>query len=374
MLKNLTMNNQPKIAIVTINKNVYSETFIKAQIDFLPASLVLYGDWFPTHYGKDRIIQSRKKKIISRALYFLFHVKLFTKEQELIRILKKNNIQVVIAQYGIAGVYLNKLCKDNQIPLIVHFHGFDASKQDILSHYKEGYLKMFNDAKSIISVSKSMYQKLISLGCSESKLKLIHYGPNDKFLLNKPKYDTQTFFSIGRFVDKKAPYLTILAFYLVQQEFCNAKLIMAGNGELLGLCKNLARSLKLENNIEFLGVISPDQTRIYMEKSIAYVQHSIVAESGDSEGTPLAILEAQAAALPVISTNHAGIPDVVINNVTGFLVEETDVQGMKEAMKKILINNELARELGEKGRLRIIENFTMKHYLSKLNHVIQSAI
>ncbi len=336
MLKNSTMNNQPKIAIVTINKNVYSETFIKAQIDFLPASLVLYGDWFPTHYGKDSIIQSRKKKFISRALYFLFRVKLFTKEQELIRILKKNNIQVVIAQYGIAGVYLNKLCKDNQIPLIVHFHGFDASKQDILSHYKEGYLKMFNDAKSIISVSKSMYQKLISLGCSESKLKLIHYGPNDKFLLNKPKYDTQTFFSIGRFVDKKAPYLTILAFYLVQQEFCNAKLIMAGNGELLGLCKNLARSLKLENKIEFL--------------------------------------EAQAAALPVISTNHAGIPDVVINNVTGFLVEETDVQGMKEAMKKILINNELARELGEKGRLRIIENFTMKHYLSKLNHVIQSAI
>ncbi len=165
-----------------------------------------------------------------------------------------------------------------------------------------------------------------------------------------------------------------MAFYLVQQEFCDAKLIMAGNGELLGLCKNLERLLNIENNIKFLGVISPDQTRIYMEKAIAYIQHSIVAESGDSEGTPLAILEAQAAALPVISTNHAGIPDVVINNVTGFLVEEKDIQGMKEAMKKILINNELAREFGEKGRLRIIENFTMKHYLSKLNHIIQSAI
>ncbi len=368
------MNCQPKIAIVTLNKNVYSETFIKAQIDFLPATLVLYGDWFPTHYGQDRIVQSRKKKIISRALNFLFGIQLFSKEQELIRVLKKYHIQVVIAQYGIAGVYLNKLCKENKIPLIVHFHGFDASKHDILSLYKEGYLKMFNDAENIISVSKSMHQKLISLGCSESKLKLIHYGPNDKFFLNKPKYDTQTFFSIGRFVDKKAPYLTILAFYFVQQEFSNAKLIMAGNGDLLGLCKNLVRSLKIENNIEFLGVITPDQTRIYMEKSIAYVQHSIIAESGDSEGTPLAILEAQAAALPVISTNHAGIPDIVINNVTGFLVEETDIQGMMDAMKKILSNNELARELGEKGRLRIIDNFTMSHYINKLNHVIQGLI
>ena len=75
-----------------------------------------------------------------------------------------------------------------------------------------------------------------------------------------------------------------------------------------------------------------------------------------------------------ISTNHAGIPDIVINNVTGLLVEETDIQGMKDAMKKNLINNELARELGEKGRLRIIENFTMSHYINKLNHVIQSVI
>jgi colanic acid/amylovoran biosynthesis glycosyltransferase len=368
------MNLPPKIAIATINKNQYSETFIKSQIDYLPASLVLYGDWFPTHYGDDRLIFSKIKNQISRIIRLITKKKIFTKEKELVKVLKRHNIQVVLAQYGLSGAELIQVCKICKIPLIVHFHGFDASKLDILSNYKTGYREMFRDAYKIIAVSSSMQTKLISLGCDANKIELVHYGPRNEFFLNEPNYKSKTFFSIGRFVDKKAPYLTILSFNLLLQEYQDAKLIMAGDGELLGVCKSIVKAFKIEDKVFFTGILNLDQTIEYMQSSLAYIQHSITAESGDSEGTPLAILEAQAARLPVISTYHAGIPDVVIDKTSGFLVEENDICGMKDAMLNILNDRELASRLGQKGRETVKENFTMEIYINKLASIIRDSL
>ena len=69
----------------------------------------------------------------------------------------------------------------------------------------------------------------------------------------------------------------------------------------------------------------------HLKSSTAFAQHSITAENGDMEGTPVGIVEASYAGLPVISTFHAGIPDVINNRETGLLVEEHDVEEM-EAM------------------------------------------
>jgi glycosyltransferase involved in cell wall biosynthesis len=110
-----------------------------------------------------------------------------------------------------------------------------------------------------------------------------------------------------------------------------------------------------------------------MEGSIAFVQHSVTAPNGDAEGTPVAILEAQAAALPVISTHHAGIPDVVIHNETGLLVSEGDIEGMAENLVKVLQDENLPKKLGEAGRKRIAENFTLEKHLNSLSKEISKA-
>jgi glycosyltransferase involved in cell wall biosynthesis len=111
-----------------------------------------------------------------------------------------------------------------------------------------------------------------------------------------------------------------------------------------------------------------------MKDSIAFVQHSRTAENGDMEGTPVAVLEAQAAALPVISTIHAGIPDVVVQGKTGFLVNEGDVNAMSQHMIDLANNFEMARQMGGTARQRIIENFTMKHHIDTLNDVIKKSV
>lgn len=111
-----------------------------------------------------------------------------------------------------------------------------------------------------------------------------------------------------------------------------------------------------------------------LEKALAFVQHSITAINGDQEGTPVAILEASAAGLPVISTFHAGIPDVIINEETGLLVNEHDVEGMAQKMILLLQNNELAKTLGKNGKERIQTNFSQARHLHVIDDLINKAI
>ena len=106
--------------------------------------------------------------------------------------------------------------------------------------------------------------------------------------------------------------------------------------------------------------------------SIAYVQHSIVSENGDCEGAPVSIIEASAAGLPVISTRHAGIPDVIIDQHTGLLVDEMDIEGFAINMEKLLIDWNLASLLGKNGKENIKKNFSLSKHLDIINDAISS--
>src|SRR5690606_7951411 len=107
----------------------------------------------------------------------------------------------------------------------------------------------------------------------------------------QPTFSKKQFVAIGRFTDKKAPYYTLMAFKEAIKNHPDATLIMAGDGQLLNMCKNLVRFFKIENQVAFPGVISPEKFRELLSESLAFVQHSITAENGDMEGTPLAVLE-----------------------------------------------------------------------------------
>jgi colanic acid/amylovoran biosynthesis glycosyltransferase len=363
-----------KIAICTTSYNAYSETFIKAQIDLLPASIILHTGWLPTQYNNGLPIQSVSNVFQNRYLQKIFRSNQSSAEDAIGLLLTRNKIDVVLAQYGPGGVAMLPVCKKYGIPLVVHFHGFDASEKSTLKQYKDQYLQLFEYSKAVVAVSTAMKNNLISLGCPEEKIIHITYGPNDIFFKNNPNFQSNTFFAIGRFVAKKAPYLTILAFNELLKECPAARLQIAGEGELLSTCYNMIKALRIEDKVELLGVITPEQAREKMANSLAFVQHSIVAANGDSEGTPLAILEAQAAALPVIGTYHAGIPEVVVDRETGYLVQETDIFGMKEAMKKVFCDRSLAKKLGFEGRNRIKRNFTMEMYINNLKNTLNESM
>jgi len=278
-----------------------------------------------------------------------------------------------LAEYGTtAEMYLESI-KELNIPLIIHFHGYDASKKQIIKA-NNNYRKSFDYASYVIAVSKKMYQDLLAIGCPERKLKLNTYGPNPKFYEVNPLFGNEQFIAVGRFVNKKAPYYLLLSFAEVIKEFPNAQLIIAGKGELWDTCKNLSVALGLEQNVSLPGIISPEQFQEYLSESMAFVQHSVIAEDGDSEGTPVAILEACAAGLPIISTYHAGIPDVVIDSYNGFLIKEHDYKAMANKIKHILSAKDLAISMGENSRKRIQDNFSLEKHINCLNNLIESSL
>jgi colanic acid/amylovoran biosynthesis glycosyltransferase len=363
------------ICLTSINKKTYSETFIQAQIDNLPVNLVLHSEGKPLFYDENSRISPKVLTLVEKGLKKIFNKNYsFITDYFYLRLLKKRKIDVVLAQYGIGGVYMLPICQKSKCPLVVHFHGYDASYKPILDYYEKEYQKLFKDASAIIAVSKKMTDMLVDLGCNRNKIFLAACAPHNSFLELTPRYESKIFLAVGRFVDKKAPYLTILAFKEVLKEVPDTTLVMVGDGVLMNTCKNIAKGYNLENAISFVGILDRHQIQAYMSSALAFVQHSKVTDKGDSEGTPVAILEAQAAGLPVISTFHAGIPDIVIDGETGYLVEEGDILGMAQAMIKLLKNRELVKTMGAKAKERIKNHFTMQLYTNKLKEALSYGI
>ena len=378
------MKPKKNILIVSPARIGLTETFIRAHIDQLYGNVFYLYGWdldFKTQtdvslselYKPKSSVLNKLKSLLPHYIYFRLaqkRKKNYTKQALIKRYLQEHNIDVVLAEYGTAGSFIAPICKILDLPLLVHFHGFDASRYDILEKFNESYKLMFDYAQHIIVVSKAMKKALIKQGCPEHKLVINTCGPHPDFLNIKPNLESNFIISVGRHTYKKGPYLTILAFQKVLEQQPNLKLKMIGDGELFDVSKNLVKSLGLENNIILLGALERKEIIKHLQSAFLFVQHSIVAHNGDSEGTPVGVIEAMAAGLPVVSTKHAGIPDVVIENETGFLVDENDINQMASYILKITDDRELAKCLGEKGKAKIQDHFTMEKHLETINNLI----
>jgi colanic acid/amylovoran biosynthesis glycosyltransferase len=378
------MTSKKNILLLTPSKIGLTETFINAHKDQLNGNVFYLYGWdldFKTEaditlkelYADKPWIFSKLKTLLPHFVYFRLQKKqkaLQTKEALIKRYIKENKIDLVFAEYGTSGSFITPICKFLQIPLIVHFHGIDASKYSVLQEFENGYQAMFRYAASIIAVSNAMKQALIDLGCESSKITVTVCGPHQDYLSLTPNYTSNHVVAVGRHTYKKAPYLTILAFQKVLQSHPELKLTLIGTGALFEVSQRLVQSLGLEDAIHLPGGLKREEIVPYLEKSFLFVQHSLVALNGDSEGTPVGVIEAMAAGLPVVSTRHAGIPDVVIVNKTGFLVDEGDIDAMAEYIIQIAEDRTLAKCLGSQSRDRILEHYTMEHHIETLNKLL----
>ncbi len=352
----------------------YSETFIRNHINHLPfEKKVLYHGHLPVLYDW------HTDKPISSQLLYKAKLKLFRnfsyKPTEYVstylpRYLKKNKIDVVLAEFGPVGANVQDACFKAQIPLIVHFHGDDAHAFTYRNKF-QNYQELVKHVNSVVCVSESMRNQLREYGFSENQLNLIPYGIDTSFFSNSDPFNAPSvFISIGRFVNKKAPHLTILAFAEVLKEIPNAQLIFVGTGSLLVACKELAQALKISTKIKFKGVCTQEEVQQIIRSARAFVMHSVTPETGEKEGTPLSILEASASGLPVVSTFHAGISEAVIHKKTGLLVDEFDYKQMAEFMVQLAKDPELAQKMGKSGQEHIQRNYHLPTQIAKLTELI----
>ncbi|MUU77868.1 glycosyltransferase family 4 protein [Winogradskyella endarachnes] len=267
------------------------------------------------------------------------------------------HIDVAYVDYATNGVLLMEFFKKYNIPFVVHIHGYDITSKMRDLHYKKQFNKLINWCSYFVVASDSMRRILVLNGCPEEKIKLIRLGVNAKLIQplsweEKFKKPNQVV-SLGRLTPKKNPIASLLAFKKVTEVIPSATFTIIGDGELKEEVLAKIKALKLENNVILLGALPRKEAFKVIQDKTVFIQHSVTALTGDQEGFAISLAEAQMFKIPVVSTIHNGITENVIDQKTGFLVQEYDYETMAEKITELLQNKDLCKTMGEEGRLHI---------------------
>ncbi|MEM1176847.1 MAG: glycosyltransferase family 4 protein [Acidobacteriota bacterium] len=170
-----------------------------------------------------------------------------------------------------------------------------------------------------------------------------------------PQHERPTVLYVGRLRTRKAVAVLLMAMHLLRESVPGVRLLVVGDGEQIIPLATLRDKLKLPGVVQFLGKVDREKLALYYREADVYCLPSLY------EGFPLAILEAMAAGLPVVATRVSGNPEAVVDGETGYLVPEESAQALAEALERLLTDPVAARAMGERGRERLLENFTIDH-------------
>lgn len=266
------------------------------------------------------------------------------------------------AQFGTDGVFAWPIAKRLGIPLVVTFFGFDAtirSASPVWKAYEFRRRQLYRRAAQILTVSEFIREKLIADGCPPERVETHYTGIDTERFERSDEESSEPFvLFVGRLVEKKGCADLIEAVRRVQA----LRLVVIGDGPLRDSLEKQAEGL----NVSFLGACAPAEVRAWMNRAAIFALPSRSARSGDAEGLPFVILEAQSMGLPVVSTRHAGIPEAVVDGETGFLCDEGDVESIAANLLRLSRDEPLRRKMGSAGRDRMRLQFDLRTQTGKL--------
>ncbi len=367
-----------KLAVFTEYVGARSQTFIKRQIQGLyPGRTVVVTDrdvlgkgatWIPKcpefctaresgQFFLEGLLPKQVKAAISRV--------------SLRKFLKAHHVEVILGQFlHDSWPYLH-FAKKNGIRFYAHAHGYDLSQKYKEDVWRERYAD-YALADGVIVVNQVMRQRLLSVGVPDEKIHIVPYGVD---VLNEPIDRTGGEYirclAVGRMIPKKAPLKLLEAFRQAASE--NSRLILdfVGEGPLLPDVTDFIGLHKLQERVTLHGGQPNDYVMRLMQQADIFLQHSVVdPETGDEEGLPVVILEAMANALPVISTRHAGIPEAVIHEDCGLLVEEGDVDGMADYIASLSCAPLERASMGRRGWKRAKEKYSWEVERTSLMEIL----
>ncbi len=268
-----------------------------------------------------------------------------------------------------------------QIPLIVTFHGFDATLTDAAlgrtrqgRRYLRGLPALHKKADLFLAVSEFIAKRAaLQRGVPEDRIR-VHYIGVDAEKFQPPvvsKRQQQVLF-VGRLVEKKGCEFLIKAMEQVQRELPEAELIVIGDGPQRQELENEARhTLK---KYRFMGVQTSAVVQAQMQEAALLCVPSVTASDGDSEGLPITVYEAQASGLPVAAFASAGIPEAITHGETGFLAPERDWKQLAEYLALLLKNAGLRDQFSRDAREQIEQKFNIRKQTASLERIYEEVI
>lgn len=286
--------------------------------------------------------------------------------------------------FGNLGFWALPLKKRLKIPMITMFYGYDATRLPFVQPvWRKRYYELFKQGELFLVEGNHMKKTLMNLGCGEEKIRVFHLGVDVKkipFKIRKHKEGkTLKLLAAGSFREKKGLPYAIEAFAYAKKEYPNMTLTIIGDSsgaereekEKREIIKRVSRN-NVADSVTFMGFQSPVRFMEELQNHHLFISPSVSANDGDTEGgSPVAITEASAAGLPIISTYHCDIPEVVLHKRTGLLVEEKNVEGLKESILFFLKDSDALENFGQMGRTHVESQYNINMQLLELKEIYQ---
>ncbi|HYZ74304.1 MAG TPA: glycosyltransferase [Chthoniobacterales bacterium] len=294
------------------------------------------------------------------------------------RILIRRDPDLIHIYFGNTGVHLLPLLSKWDRAWVVSFHGMDVQKRPKEKGYDRKLAEVLQLAPLVLVRSQSLAKRLQDLGCNPEKIRLNRTGiplQNFPWVERSVPVDGQwQLVQACRLVEKKGLLTTLGAFRRFIADYPKARLVIAGEGPMKDELVRRIAELSLENQVELAGFLNQDDLRRVYAESHIFIHPSELAADSNQEGIPNSMLEAMASGLPVVATQHGGIPEAVHEGIDGILVPERDESALYEALLKLATQPDLWRQMGKQASRSVAENFEQGQQVVRLEAAYAEAL
>ncbi len=279
-------------------------------------------------------------------------------------------VDAILAHFGPNGIKALQLRElgITDAPIVTVFHGHDLSRWT-QQHGALGYRRLFSNTELMLPISEYGRARLIELGCPAQKIEVHRMGVRaGRVPLRAPESSRDRaapiqVLSVGRLVEKKGFEFALRAIHRALGAHPNIRYHLIGDGPLRASLEALAAELALGERVTFYGQLAREEVETIRSRADVVLAPSVTATDGDEEGIPVVVMEAMAAGIPVITTQHGGIPELVVDGETGLLVAQRDSKALAHALVRLSGDPELRLRLARSARARVL----LQHDLERQN-------
>jgi glycogen synthase len=270
--------------------------------------------------------------------------------------------------FGPSFLFHHDTANAHAVPLLATLHTVPQAAMPTRALSEEGLFKRtMRTASWITCVSEAVLDQARQLMPEIAPCASVIYNGLDAPSLppDPLPYDPPQILCLGRIIKDKGFDLAVSGFASIVARFPRTRLMIAGDGPALSELQNQVVDLGLTHSVDFLGWVSPEQIPMLLNRA------TVVAMPSLREGLPSVALEAALMARPVVATQVGGLPEVVLHQKTGLLVEREDKNGLAQAIAFLLNHPRIAAQFGETARRRVQKVFTFKRYVNAYDDLYQ---
>lgn len=287
---------------------------------------------------------------------------------------------VFIAHFGPAGVSAAKLRELGLLhgKIATVFHGIDVSHRDALAHYTPEYQKLFKRGDLMLPISELWASRLQQMGCPPEKIAVSRMGVDmDKFSMRRLKTTGETLeiISVARLTEKKGLHVAIEACRLLKARGVRFRYHILGIGPWERRLRTMIEQFQLDDCVLMPGFKPSHEVKAMLDNADVFLLPSVTGADGDMEGIPVALMEAMAVGIPVVSTVHSGIPELIDAEREGWLVPEYDAQALATRLAAFATveQGELTSML-QRARAKVENHFNQQHIYRQLAGLLQTLV